>query len=84
MIQAGTHAVAQGILSSVQGEAFLSSAASGFLGSLGASAFGAIAKEAANTTVETLFFGAVSGASVLNWQEEISGRELWLEVLLLD
>lgn len=73
MIQAGTHAIAQGILSAVQGENFLTSAASGLLGSLGASAFGAIAKGAANTTVGTVLFGAFSGGV----GAELSGGNFW-------
>ncbi|MGH1519542.1 RHS repeat-associated core domain-containing protein [Chryseobacterium sp. JK1] len=78
IVQAGTHAIAQGILSSVQGEAFLSSAASGFFGSLGASAFGAIAKGAANTTVGTVFFGALSGGV----GAELTGGNFWQGVVI--
>ncbi|AZB18411.1 hypothetical protein EG352_11770 [Chryseobacterium indologenes] len=72
-IQAGTHAIAQGILSAVQGEGFLTSAASGLLGSLGASAFGAIAQGAANSTVGTVLFGALSGGI----GAELSGGNFW-------
>ncbi|MDY6024787.1 hypothetical protein [Bergeyella zoohelcum] len=43
IVQAGTHAVAQGVLSVFQGEGFRQAFWSGALGSLGASAFGAIA-----------------------------------------
>ncbi|QQQ73183.1 RHS repeat-associated core domain-containing protein [Chryseobacterium indologenes] len=78
MIQAGTHAIAQGILSSVQGEGFLSSAASGFFGSLGASAFGAIAQGAANTTVGTVLFGALSGGI----GAELTGGNFWQGALI--
>ena len=78
MVQAGTHAIAQGILSSVQGEGFLSSAASGFLGSLGASAFGAIAQGAANSTVGTVLFGAVSGGI----GAELTGGNFWQGALI--
>ncbi|WP_177175287.1 RHS repeat-associated core domain-containing protein [Chryseobacterium taichungense] len=73
MVQAGTHALAQGILSAVQGENFLTAAASGFLGSLGATAFGEIAKGAANTTVGTVLFGALSGGI----GAELSGGNFW-------
>ena len=38
LVQAGTHAVSQGILAVVQGDSFLSAAAGGFFGSLGAKA----------------------------------------------
>nr|WP_315026465.1 RHS repeat-associated core domain-containing protein [uncultured Chryseobacterium sp.] len=78
MIQAGTHAIAQGILSSVQGEAFLSSAAAGFLGSLGASAFGAVAQGAANSTVGTVLFGALSGGI----GAELTGGNFWQGALI--
>lgn len=78
MIQAGTHAIAQGILSSVQGESFLSSAASGFLGSLGASAFGAVAKNVAHSTLGTVLFGAFSGGI----GAELTGGNFWQGALI--
>lgn len=78
MIQAGTHAIAQGILSSVQGESFLTSAASGFLGSLGASAFGAVTQGASNSTVGTVLFGSISGGI----GSELTGGNFWQGALI--
>lgn len=75
MIQAGTHAVAQGILSAVQGESFINSAASGFFGSLGASAFGEVIKNGTATgrAVGTVIFGALSGGI----GSELTGGNFW-------
>ncbi|WP_165828262.1 RHS repeat-associated core domain-containing protein [Chryseobacterium phosphatilyticum] len=78
LIQAGTHAIAQGILSSVQGENFLTSAASGFLGSLGAAAFGAIAKDFAQKAAGQILFGAISGGI----GSELAGGNFWQGALI--
>lgn len=78
MIQAGTHAIAQGILSAVQGQSFVTAAASGFLGSLGATAFGAIAQGAANTAEGTILFGAITGGI----GAELTGGNFWEGTLI--
>ena len=78
MIQAGTHAISQGILSAVQGDTFLSGAAGGFFGSLGASAFGAITQNAANTAAGTIIFGALSGGI----GSELAGGNFWQGALI--
>jgi len=51
IVQAGTNAVAQGVMSLMQGGTFQQAFWSGALGSLGASAFGAIAGDFANKAV---------------------------------
>ena len=73
IVQAGTHAISQGVLGLVQGGNFVSSAVSGFAGSLGASAFGAVAGDFANSTVGTVAFGALSGGI----GAELSGGNFW-------
>ncbi|WP_054512114.1 RHS repeat-associated core domain-containing protein [Chryseobacterium sp. ERMR1:04] len=79
MIQAGTHAISQGVLGLVQGDKFLSAAAAGgFFGSLGASAFGAAAKGIAKTTVGTIAFGALSGGI----GSELTGGNFWQGALI--
>jgi len=80
MIQAGTHAVAQGILSAVQGESFINSAASGFFGSLGASAFGEVIKNGTATgrAVGTVILGALSGGI----GSELTGGNFWQGVVI--
>ncbi|EKB60676.1 hypothetical protein [Bergeyella zoohelcum] len=61
VIQVGTHAVAQGVLSVFQGEGFRQAFWSGALGSLGASGFQAVAGKFAKSTIGTIAFGALSG-----------------------
>ncbi|OWP82982.1 hypothetical protein BWK59_12960 [Flavobacterium davisii] len=78
VVQAGAHAVTQGVLSSVQGGNFWSAALSGAFGSLGASAFGAIGGDFAKSTVGTITFGAISGGV----GAELSGGNFWQGVVI--
>ncbi|WP_428223539.1 RHS repeat domain-containing protein [Flavobacterium sp.] len=78
VVQAGAHAVTQGVLSSVQGGNFWSAALSGAFGSLGASAFGAIGGNFARSTVGTITFGAISGGI----GAELSGGNFWQGVVI--
>lgn len=73
IVQAGTHAVAQGVMSLMQGGTFQQAFWSGALGSLGASAFGAVAGDFANKAVGQIAFGAVSGGI----GAELSGGNFW-------
>jgi len=78
LVQAGTHAVSQGILAVVQGDSFLSAAAGGFFGSLGAKAWGGAMKNLgyekfAQSTIGTVAFGALSGGI----GAELSGGNFW-------
>ncbi|OWP82665.1 hypothetical protein BWK59_14655 [Flavobacterium davisii] len=78
VVQAGAHAVTQGVLSSVQGGNFWSAALSGAFGSLGASAFGAIGGDFAKSTLGTITFGAISGGV----GAELSGGNFWQGVVI--
>ena len=73
LVHAGTHAISQGVLSTMQGGNFLSSAASGFFGSLGTSGFGAIAGKWAASAGGQIFFGALSGGI----GAELTGGNFW-------
>nr|WP_262915806.1 RHS repeat-associated core domain-containing protein [Chryseobacterium taklimakanense] len=73
IVQAGTHAIAQGVMSLMQGGTFQQAFWSGALGSLGASAFGAVAGDFANKAVGQIAFGAVSGGI----GAELSGGNFW-------
>lgn len=84
MVQAGTHAISQGVMSLVQGGNFLSGAASGFFGSLGAAGWGAGMKSIglekfAGNIGGTVLSGAVLGGvgSVLTggnfWEGAVIG-----------
>lgn len=73
LVQAGAHGISQGVLSLMQGGDFLSGAAGGFFGSLGASAFGAVAGDWANKAGGQIFFGALSGGI----GAELSGGNFW-------
>ena len=72
-VQAGAHAVAQGALSLMQGGSFTQAFWSGALGSLGASAFGAIAGNVANKAIGQIAFGALSGGI----GAELTGGNFW-------
>lgn len=72
-VQGTAHALAQGTLSLMQGENFGSAFVSGFLGSLGASAFSSAAGKFANSTVGTIAFGAISGGV----GAELTGGNFW-------
>lgn len=73
LVQGGAHAISQGTLSLVQGEEFLSAAAGGFFGSLGASAWGAAGGKFAKSAVGTITFGALSGGV----GAELTGGNFW-------
>ena len=73
LVQAAAHGVSQGVLSVMQGGDFLSGAAGGFFGSLGSSAFGAIAGDWATSAGGQVFFGALSGGV----GAELSGGNFW-------
>ncbi|MDY6024898.1 MAG: hypothetical protein SPI78_01450, partial [Bergeyella zoohelcum] len=66
-------AVGQGVLSVMQGGSFEQAFWSGALGSLGASAFGAIAGDFASSAGGTIAFGALSGGI----GAELSGGNFW-------
>lgn len=75
LVKAAAHGIAQGLLSMVQnhGAGFLSGAAAGFFGDLGATAWGAGAGKFASSTVGTVAFGALSGGV----GAELTGGNFW-------
>lgn len=78
LVQGGMHAVSQGVLSLVQGGDFVNAAVSGFLGHLGAEAWGGMMKEMklnkfAQSTVGMVTSGALSGGI----GAELSGGNFW-------
>lgn len=78
MVQGGTHAIAQGVLSLMQGGDFVHGAVAGFLGHLGAEAWGGAMKEMgyeqfAKSTGGMVAFGALSGGI----GAELSGGNFW-------
>ena len=73
IVQAAAHGVSQGVLSVMQGGDFLSGAAGGFFGSLGASGFGAVAREWGSSFGGDVFFGALSGGI----GAELTGGNFW-------
>lgn len=75
LVQAAAHGVAQGAMAMMQngGAGFLSGAAAGFFGSLGATAWSAGAGKFANSSVGTIAFGALSGGV----GAELSGGNFW-------
>lgn len=77
-IQATAHGIAQGTISLMQGGSFHQALISGALGSLGASAFGAISKEAAKSAVGQITFGTVAGGV----GSELSGGNFWQGALI--
>ena len=70
IVQAGTHAVSQGVLGLMQGANFVSAAISGFAGSLGASGWSAVL---GNTGASMIAFGALAGGV----GAELSGGNFW-------
>ena len=74
IVQAAAHGVSQGVLSVMQGGDFLSGAAGGFFGSLGASGFGAVAGEWGSSFGGNVFFGALSGGI----GAELTGGNFWV------
>ncbi|MBW7675116.1 RHS repeat-associated core domain-containing protein [Chryseobacterium chendengshani] len=73
LVQAAAHGITQGTLSLMQNGTFQQGFFSGFFGSVGASAFGAIAGDVANSTVGTIAFGAVAGGV----GSELTGGNFW-------
>jgi len=73
LAQATVHGIAQGTLSLMQGGSFHQALLSGALGSLGASAFGAVGKGFANQVTGKVLFGAISGGI----GAELSGGNFW-------
>ncbi|WP_227411578.1 RHS repeat domain-containing protein [Cruoricaptor ignavus] len=74
IVQAGTHAVAQGVMSLMQGGTFQQAFWSGALGSLGAYAFGAVVgSDFANKALGQITFGALSGGI----GSELTGGNFW-------
>ena len=75
LVQAAAHGVAQGAMAMMQsgGSGFLSGAAAGFFGSLGATAWSAGAGKFAHSDVGTIAFGALSGGV----GAELTGGNFW-------
>jgi len=73
IVQGTAHALAQGVLSLVQGQGFGSAFASGFLGSVGASAFIVAAGKFASSAVGTIASGAILGGV----GSELTGGNFW-------
>ena len=78
LVQAAAHGVSQGVLSVMQGGDFISGAAGGFFGSLGAELWGGAMKNLgyekfAQSTIGTVAFGALSGGV----GAELSGGNFW-------
>lgn len=73
MVQGTAHALAQGIISLVQGQGFESAFVSGLLGSYGASAFSAVAGKFASSAVGTIASGAILGGV----GSELTGGNFW-------
>ena len=75
LVKAAAHGIAQGLLSMVQnhGAGFLSGAAAGFFGDLGATAWSAGAGNFASSTVGTIAFGSLSGGV----GAELTGGNFW-------
>ncbi|UKY87830.1 RHS repeat-associated core domain-containing protein [Elizabethkingia anophelis] len=78
MMQGIVHGVAQGILSFMQGGSFEQGFASGALGSYGASIFGALANNVANSAIGTIAFGALAGGI----GSELTGGNFWQGVVI--
>lgn len=70
VVQAGTHAISQGVLGLMQGGDFLSSAVAGFAGSLGASGWSSIMGTSGGAMIA---FGALSGGI----GAELTGGNFW-------
>ncbi|MGC4129866.1 MAG: hypothetical protein QM564_10030 [Bergeyella sp.] len=70
VVQAGTHAISQGVLGLMQGGDFVSSAISGFAGSLGASGWNSVMGTSGGAMIA---FGALSGGIA----SELSGGNFW-------
>ncbi|WP_433627024.1 RHS repeat-associated core domain-containing protein [Chryseobacterium cucumeris] len=73
LVQGTAHALAQGIISLVQGQGFESAFVSGLLGSYGASAFSAVAGKFASSAVGTIASGAILGGV----GSELTGGNFW-------
>ncbi|WP_315054629.1 RHS repeat-associated core domain-containing protein [Chryseobacterium indoltheticum] len=77
-VQGTAHALAQGVISLVQGQGFGNAFVSGFLGSVGASAFSAIAGSFARSATGTVLSGAVLGGV----GSELAGGNFWQGALI--
>ncbi|MCX8530807.1 RHS repeat-associated core domain-containing protein [Chryseobacterium luquanense] len=77
-LQAAAHGIAQGTLSLMQGGTHQSGMISGFLGSIGASAFGMISKEFAKSAGGMVLSGAVLGGV----GAELTGGNFWQGALI--
>ena len=74
IVRAGTHAVAQGVMSLMQGGSFQQAFWSGALGSIGAYEFGAVVgSDFANKALGQITFGALSGGI----GSELTGGNFW-------
>lgn len=79
IVQAGTHAISQGVMSLMQGDSFMSGAAAGLLGSLGAAGWGAaVGNKFASSAVGQIAFGALSGGV----GAELTGGNFWQGALI--
>jgi RHS repeat-associated protein len=83
LLQAGAHGLSQGVLGLVQGQNFLSSAASGVFGSLGAYGWGKAMNgiglgQFSQSTYGMIGFGALSGGV----GAELTGGNFWQGVLI--
>jgi RHS repeat-associated protein len=78
LVQSGMHAVSQGALALMQGGDFFQGAASGLLGSLGASAFGAVAGNFSKNVLGKITFGAAAGGV----GSKLSGGNFWKGALV--
>lgn len=77
-LQATAHGIAQGTLSLMQGGTHQSGMISGFLGSIGASAFGMVAKEFSKSAEGIILSGVVMGGV----GAELSGGNFWQGALI--
>lgn len=77
-VQSTVHALAQGFISLVQGQGFGSAFVSGFLGSVGASAFTTFAGNFASSATGTVLSGAVLGGV----GSELTGGNFWQGALI--
>ena len=75
VVQAGTHALSQGVLGMVQGQSFASAALSGFAGSLASSGWSSVIGASGGSMIA---FGALAGGI----GAELSGGNFWQGVVI--
>ena len=75
VVQAGTHALSQGVLGMVQGQSFASAALSGFAGSLASSGWSSVIGTSGGSMIA---FGALAGGI----GAELSGGNFWQGVVI--